>query len=135
MANMPINKLLNLPGLPRKTEEYKRLVASAFRASGGDDHSLRHHRPEIIQMKEHIFYKNNDNLQFIKFVLNSKIIFPNVFFVCQSRDLGIFAFTFSRIPLTLILARKYFFAHIKFKTKTTQYPVKNEYEKNCHPTQ
>lgn len=37
--------IINLPGLPRKTEEYKRLVASAFRASGGDDHSLRHHRP------------------------------------------------------------------------------------------
>lgn len=36
---------LDLPGLPRKTEEYNRLVASAFRASGGDDHSLRHHRP------------------------------------------------------------------------------------------
>lgn len=38
-------EFLYSPGLPRKTDEYKRLVASAFRASGGDDHSLRHHRP------------------------------------------------------------------------------------------
>lgn len=37
----------NLPGLPRKTEEYNRLVASAFLVSAGDDHSLRHHRPGI----------------------------------------------------------------------------------------
>lgn len=36
-----------LPGLPRKTEEYNRLEASAFLVSAaGDDHSLRHHRPE-----------------------------------------------------------------------------------------
>lgn len=38
----------NLPGLPRKTEEYNRLDASAFLASAGDDHSLRHHRPENV---------------------------------------------------------------------------------------
>lgn len=36
----------NLPGLPRKTEEYNtRLEGSLARVSGGDDHSLRHHRP------------------------------------------------------------------------------------------
>lgn len=40
------------PGLPRKTDEYKRLVASAFRASGGDDHSLRHHRPIRMKRKD-----------------------------------------------------------------------------------
>lgn len=37
---------LHLPGDPKKTEEYKtRLDASFVRASGGDDQSLRHHRP------------------------------------------------------------------------------------------
>lgn len=41
------NKIQHLPGLPRKTEEYKtRLDGSLARESGGDDHSLRHHRPE-----------------------------------------------------------------------------------------
>lgn len=39
-------KIKHLPGLPRKTEEYKtRLDGSLARVSGGDDHSLRHHRP------------------------------------------------------------------------------------------
>lgn len=39
---------LHLPGDPKKTEEYKtRLDASFVRASGGDDQSLRHHRPTI----------------------------------------------------------------------------------------
>lgn len=47
-----IIKVENLPGLPRKTEEYNRLVASAFRASGGDDHSLRHHRPIRMERRE-----------------------------------------------------------------------------------
>ncbi len=53
--NVPPNILhenmeINLPGLPRKTEEYNtRLDGSVVRASGGDDQSLRHHRPENIQ--------------------------------------------------------------------------------------
>lgn len=42
----------NLPGLPRKTEEYNRRVASAFLVSAGDDHSLRHHRPEILRIRK-----------------------------------------------------------------------------------
>ena len=43
---------LHLPGDPKKTEEYKtRLDASFVRASGGDDQSLRHHRPTIKKKK------------------------------------------------------------------------------------
>lgn len=41
-----------LPGLPRKTEEYRTplLVSPATRASGGDDHSrLGHHLPATIK--------------------------------------------------------------------------------------
>lgn len=49
----------NLPGLPKKTEEYKTpLRAASFaaaRASDEDDQSLRgHHLPEIIEKKKKI---------------------------------------------------------------------------------
>lgn len=47
---------MHLPGLPRKTEEYKtRLDGSLARVSGGDDHSLRHHRPVKKEEKKKIF--------------------------------------------------------------------------------
>lgn len=46
--------VLHLPGLPRKTEEYNtRLDGSLARVSGGDDHSLRHHRP--VKKEKNIF--------------------------------------------------------------------------------
>lgn len=50
----------NLPGLPKKTEEYKTpLRAASFaaaRASDEDDQSLRgHHLPEIIEKKKNWF--------------------------------------------------------------------------------
>lgn len=52
-------KMENLPGLPKKTEEYKTpLRAASFaaaRASDEDDQSLRgHHLPEIIEKKKKI---------------------------------------------------------------------------------